>query len=220
MKRSYQLTKSKFILGLQCEKALYLNVYQPKLAYYPPETLARFREGRAFEAKIKALFPNGIDASEALGMRMNQYPDFTSELLQTSCELTIFEAGFLYNGVLVLADVLHRDADGNIHIYEIKNSTSMKDVFIRDVSIQHYVISHCIEIKSFSVVYNDGNDNPVYEDILSQAQEAESTIAEQVESFKTMLQGFMPDVAMGDHCHTPYDCPFLRHCKRNISIIQ
>lgn len=215
MKQSYQLTKSKFILGLQCEKALYLNVYHPKLAYYPPETLARFREGRNFEANIKALFPDGFDVSKALGMRMKQYPALTHELLQGDGAITLYEAGFLYNGVLVLADVLRKDDNGNIFIYEIKNSTEMKDVFVRDVSIQHYVISHCIDIQSFSVIYNDGNDNPVYEEILDRAKEAEPVIAEQVEQFKAMLQGFVPETEMGDHCHTPYDCPFLRHCKRD-----
>lgn len=215
MKRSYLLTKSKFILGLQCEKALYLNVFYPKLAYYPPETLALFRKGRDFETKIKALFPKGVDVSKTLGMRMNQYPILTKQLLSQPGEITLYEAGFLYNEVLVLADVLHKDDYGKISIYEIKNSLSMKEVFLRDVSIQHYVISHCIGIDSFSVIYNDGNDNPIYEDILPAAQEAEPTIAAQVENFKAMLHGFTPEVTMGDHCHTPYDCPFLRHCRRN-----
>lgn len=215
MKQSYQLTKSKFVLGLQCEKALYLNVYHPKLAYYPPETLERFREGRDFEAKIKALFPNGVDVSKALGMRMKEYPAMTAELLRQPGEVNIYEAGFLYNGVLVLADVLHKDANDDISIYEIKNSLSMKDVFIRDVSIQHYVISHCVDIQSFSLVYNDGNDHPIYEELLDKAREAEPSIAANVEHFKTMLQGFAPEITMGEQCNTPYDCPFLRHCKRN-----
>lgn len=214
MKRTYQLTKSKFILGLQCEKALYLSVYQPKLAYYPPETLAKFRGGREFESKIKSLFHDGVDVSKALGMRMSQYPEYTRELLSQPGEINIYEGGFLYNGVLVLADVVHKDSEGHISIYEIKNSLSMNDVFVRDVSIQHYVISHCIEIAQFSVVYNDGNDNPVYEELLGRAQEAEQEIAEQVERMKTMLEGFVPERAMGEHCHTPYDCPFLRYCKR------
>lgn len=214
MKRTYQLTKSKFILGLQCEKALYLSVYQPKLAYYPPDTLSKFREGREFESKIKSLFPNGVDVSKALGMRINQYPEFTSQLLSQAEEINIYEAGFLYNGVLVLADVVHKDSEGRISIYEIKNSLTMKDVFVRDVSIQHYVISHCLNIERFYVVYNDGEDNPLYEEVLGRAQEAEQEIAEQVERMKTMLEGFVPERAMGEHCHTPYDCPFLRHCKR------
>lgn len=215
MKRTYQLTKSKFILGLQCEKALYLNVYYPKLAYYSPDTLAKFREGRDFEAKIKAMLPNGKDMSKALGMRMQQYPAMTEKLLAQPGEVTIYEAGFIYNGVLVLADILHRDANGDINIYEVKNSLSMKDVFVRDISIQHYVISHCIDIKSFSLVYNDGEDNPVYEDLISKARETVPIIEKQVEGFKTMLQGFMPEIEMGDHCQNPYECPFLRHCKRN-----
>ena len=74
----YRLTKSKFILGLQCEKALYLDIYKPQLAYHSPETLCRFRMGRDFEAKIKSQFDNGIDISQILRGNIQKYPELTS----------------------------------------------------------------------------------------------------------------------------------------------
>ena len=215
----YRLTKSKFVLGLQCEKALYLDVYKPQLAYFPPETLARFRRGRDFEATIKALFPNGIDISRELGKNIQRYPELTASLLRQPGEVNLFEAGFVYNEVLVLADVVHKDADGNISIYEIKNSSSVKDVFRRDISIQHYVISHCVgSIISFSIIYNDGNDNPLYEELLDEAQEAEPLIARQVARFHDLLQGMEPTIGMGLHCTTPYDCPYRRYCEGKVSV--
>src|SRR6185503_15729103 len=27
-----------------------------------------------------------------------------------------------------------------------------------------------------------------------------------------VLGGALPEIAVGDHCHTPYDCPFLERC--------
>jgi len=210
----YRLTKSKFVLGLQCEKALYLDVYKPQLAYFPPETLKRFRQGRDFEAKIKSLFPNAIDISQRLGKNIRRYPELTAELMSQCGEVNLYEAGFVYNEVLVLADVVHKDADGNISIYEIKNSLSVKEVFRRDVNIQHYVISHCVDnISSFSVIYNDGDDNPLYEELLPQAREAEALIARQVEHFHEVLQGMEPDIATGAQCSEPYDCPYRRYCE-------
>ena len=214
----YRLTKSKFILGLQCEKALYLDVYKPNLAYYPPETLVRFRKGRDFEAKVKALFPNAIDISQQLGRNIQRYPELTARILEQPGEVNLYEAGFVYNEVLVLADVVHKDANGTISIYEVKNSLSVKEVFRRDVSIQHYVISHCLNnIESFSIIYNDGEDNPVYEELLPEAQAAEPLIAKQVEQFKDVLQGMEPQVKTGTQCTVPYECPYRRYCNGNVS---
>lgn len=214
----YRLTKSKFILGLQCEKALYLDVYKPQLAYFAPETLTRFRKGRNFESKIKALFPNAIDISQKCGRNIQKYPELTAQILAQPGEMNLYEAGFVYNEVLVLADVVHKDDDGNISIYEIKNSVSVKDVFRRDVCIQHYVISHCIDnLISFSVIYNDGDDNPLYEELLPEAKEAEPLIAKQVERFKDILQGTEPYIETGTQCITPYDCPYRRYCEGKIT---
>ena len=214
----YRLTKSKYILGLQCEKALYLDVYKPKLAWFPPETLARFRRGRDFEAKVKTLFPNAIDVNLQSGRNIEKYPELTEQLLAQSGETTLYEAGFVYNEVLVLADVVHKDADGNYSVYEIKNSTSVKEVFRQDVCLQHYVISRCLDnISSFSIIYNDGNDNPVYKELLTEAQQAEPLIAYHVERFKTVLQGMEPSIEKGSHCTTPYDCPYARYCSGTVS---
>ncbi|MBO7488900.1 MAG: hypothetical protein J6T88_01350 [Bacteroidales bacterium] len=213
----YRITKSKFILGLQCEKALYLDVYKPQLAYFPPETLARFRKGRDFEAKIKALFPNAIDVSQHCGRNIPKYPELTAQILGQQGEINLYEAGFVYNEVLVLADVVHKDADGNISVYEIKNSLSVKDVFRRDVCIQHYVISHCADISSFSIIYNDGEDNPKYEELLSEAREAEPLIARQVERFKEVLQGMEPQIKTGTQCAVPYECPYKRYCEGKVA---
>ena len=225
----YRLTKSKFILGLQCEKALYLDVYKPHLAYFPAETLALFRRGRQFEASVKAQFPMGIDISQRLGRQIERYPDLTATLLSQKGEVTLFEAGFIHNQVLILADVVHKSADNQLAVYEIKNSTSVKEVFRRDVNIQHYVISHALEqanhtiqknpiqLCSFSVLYNNGSDGVLREELLPDARTAEPMIAEQVARFHQVLQGLEPDIAIGDHCSTPYDCPYRRYCSHSLT---
>lgn len=213
--RKYRLTKSKFILGQQCVKALYLDVYNPDLAYMPYETLVRFRKGRDFEQRVKETFEDGIDISKELGKNISRYPDLTANLLKIPGEVTLFEAGFIFNEVLVLADVVHKSSDGDVSVYEIKNSDSVKEVFRRDVCLQHYVINNCIDnLTSFCVIHNDGNGGTMKEELLSEAREAEPLIAKQVEEFKEVLQGFEPDIAMDDHCLTPYECPYRRYCQK------
>ena len=124
-------------------------------------------------------------------------------------EINLYEAGFVFNEVLVLADVVHKSSNGEVSVYEIKNSLSVKDVFLNDLNLQQYVIRHCVKnLVSFSLVYNDGNDSPIYEDKLKEAQDAENQIAEQVERMKDVIQGFEPDIKPGEHCSKPYDCVF------------
>jgi len=227
MANTYLLTKSKYIRGLQCEKALYLEVFKPKLAFYPPETLAKFRQGRVFEKTFKDTFPNGIDLSARLRYRMDSYPVLTAQLLQTPGETALFEAGFLYNGVLVLADVVHKHSDGSIDIYEVKNSTAVSDTFRNDVAIQYYVIRHALaailpqdlfcdrlSLSHFYLLYNDGADGFVKQDLKEQAHAACGLIEQNIARFKQVLAAEEPSMPMSDQCDTPYECPFKRYCKR------
>jgi len=227
MAKSYILTKSKYIRGLQCEKAMYLDVFKPRLAYYPPETLAKFRQGRDFEKTFKDTFPGGVDISARLRYKMDSYPVLTAELLRGAGEVALFEAGFLYNEVLVLADVVHKHADGGIDIYEVKNSSAVSDTFRNDVAIQYYVVRHALEalrpgdlfcngltLKHFYLLYNDGSDGFVKEDLLEQALAASKDTEQKVNHFKQVLSEEEPAMDMSDQCDTPYECPYKRYCKR------
>lgn len=226
---SHLLTKSKYIRGLQCEKAMFLDVYKPKLARYSAETLMKFRGGRDFERTFKDTFPNGIDVSAQLRAQMDKYPSFTAQLLLQEGEVVLFEAGFLYNEVLVLADVVHKSADGIITIYEVKNGKAVSDTFRQDVAVQHYVVSHALQqlsaenlfapqlqLEHFYVLYNDGADGFEKEDLLEFAQGQLDDIAAHVEHFKAVLQGAEPDIAPSPHCCQPYECPYSWYCNKEL----
>ncbi|MBR1517837.1 MAG: hypothetical protein IJ620_06855 [Bacteroidales bacterium] len=217
MSKQYILTKSKYIRGLQCVKAMYFDVFNSRLAHYDPETLARFRQGREFEASYKATYPNGIAVDALAGKFMDRYPQKTADLLAAPGEVVLFEAGFLYNEVLVLADVVRKNDDGTFDIFEVKNNSQLKDVFRNDAAIQHYVISHCVNaINSFNIVHNDGDEGFVVEDILAECRQQMSEIDTRVESFKALLrQKTEPALSPGAHCDTPYPCPYRWYCEKN-----
>lgn len=225
MPPTHLLTKSKYIRGLQCEKALYLDVYQPRLARYSAETLKKFRGGRNFEHAFKSTFPDGIDISARLRAQVDKYPALTAQQLLQEGGAVLFEAGFLYNEVLVLADVVHKQPDGNITIYEVKNGKAVSDTFRQDVAVQHYVISHALQqltaenlfapplrLSHFYVLYNDGADGFAKEDLLEFAQGQTDDIATHVERFKRVLRSAMPDIAPSSHCCQPYECPYSWYC--------
>jgi len=150
---THLLSKSKYIRGLQCERALWLDVHEPRLARYTAEQMRRFDRGRDFEYAFKSLFPDGIDLSAELGRNVDLYPARTAELLDLrpcpAAKTVLFEAGFQYDDVLVLADVVCQREDGSLDIYEVKSGTTISDTYRRDAALQHYVISHCRRIRSF-----------------------------------------------------------------------
>ena len=219
------LSKSKYIRGLQCERALWLDVHCPKLARYPAATLARFREGRDFERQFKDTFPLGIDISSRLRGNIMQYPVLTARLLSQAGEVVLFEAGFVFDGVLVLADVLHKQADGIVTVYEVKDSNHVSDTFRHDVAIQHYVIAHALptviqtdlfcpspELQHFYLLHHDDEGKYIREDLSDYALSHWDTTAQHIARFKQVVSADEPSILISDHCQHPYVCPYLHHC--------
>ena len=218
---SHLLSKSKYIRGLQCDRALWLDVFNPRLARYTAEQMRRFDRGREFEYAFKATFPNGIDLSAELRRNVDAYPARTAELLDKGDGVVLFEAGFLYDDVLVLADVVHQNADGTLDIYEVKSGTALSETYRRDAALQHYVISHCRSINKFCIVYNgsDGangsngfNIVDLTEELAAQHEEIEKNIA----AMKNILRHGEPATPTGQHCLEPYACPYQHYCAQGV----
>jgi len=227
---THLLSKSKYIRGLQCERALWLDVHEPRLARYTAEQMRRFDRGRDFEYAFKALFPDGIDLSAELGRNVDLYPARTAELLDlrpcSAAKTVLFEAGFQYDDVLVLADVVCQREDGSLDIYEVKSGTTLSDTYRRDAALQHYVISHCREVHSFSIVYNgvdgengiNGQDGPfAIVDLTADLAAEGDRIAANIAEMKTIVRATAePATPTGQHCLEPYACPYQRHCQQGV----
>ncbi len=227
---THLLSKSKYIRGLQCERALWLDVHEPRLARYTAEQMRRFDRGRDFEYAFKSRFPDGIDLSAELGRNVDLYPARTAELLDlrpcSAAKTVLFEAGFQYDDVLVLADVVCQREDSSLDIYEVKSGTTLSDTYRRDAALQHYVISHCRRIHSFSIVYNgmdrengaNGQDGPFAIVDLTEELAAEGDrIAANIAEMKTIVHATAePATPTGQHCLTPYACPYQHHCQQGV----
>ncbi len=218
---SHLLSKSKYIRGLQCDRALWLDVFNPRLARYTAEQMQRFDRGREFEYAFKDTFPDGIDISAELKRNVDAYPARTSELLDKGDGVSLFEAGFLYDDVLVLADVVQQREDGTLDIYEVKSGTALSDTYRRDASLQHYVISHCREVHSFSVVYNgadgiDGSNGFNIVDLTEELAAQHGEIEKNIAAMKDILRHGEPATPTGQHCLEPYACPYQHYCAQGV----
>ena len=223
---THLLSKSKYIRGLQCERALWLDVHEPRLARYTAEQMRRFDRGRDFEYAFKDTFPNGIDISAELKRNVDAYPELTAMYLDKEEEVDLFEAGFLYDDVLVLADVVHKNEDGSLDIYEVKSGNVLSETYKRDAALQHYVISHCRRVNSFSIVYNgldgvngsNGQDGLFAIVDLTEELAAEGDrIAANIAEMKTIVSATAePATPTGQHCLEPYACPYQHHCQQGV----
>ncbi len=210
------LSKSKYIRGLQCDRALWLDVHNPRLAKYTREQMRRFDRGREFEYAFKATFPDGIDLSAELKRNVDAYPERTAQLLDKEVEIDIFEAGFYYNDVLVLADVVHKRADGVLDIYEVKSGTTLSETYRRDAALQHYVISHCREIHTFSIVYANPDGGFITEDLTEALQAQHDEIEKNIAAMKDIIRSGEPATPTGQHCLEPYACPYQHYCAQGV----
>jgi hypothetical protein len=224
---SYLLSKSSFIKGLQCDKHLYLYKYHYKeMDEYSEMQKAVFQRGTNVGILAQELFSGGIDTSPK-----NQF-DSANCLKKTAKEIEegskiIYEAGFQFNEVLSIADIIVKDRN-NWKVYEVKSSTSISETYLNDAALQYYVLSNSgVKIKDFSIIYinnqyiRDGeldiNSLFIIESMLEKVLELQEEIIENVERLKKILiKKKMPEIDIGEHCHNPYTCGFFNYCRTHI----
>lgn len=127
-----------------------------------------------------------------------------------------------------MVDVLKVEDDG-VSIYEVKSSTSLKDIYLHDVSIQYYVLKRALKsrglnIKSSNVVYINneyvrGDELEldklfVIDEVSSQVEELQSNIPKILEEFRVYLDDKKnePNTDIGSHCKKPYECDAKDYC--------
>ncbi len=131
----------------------------------------------------------------------------------------VYEAAFRADGVFVAVDILARDNRG-FRLVEVKSSASVKEHHIPDVAMQAHVLRrNGLELVGTEVMhlnrectYPDLSNLFVRADVTEAVRAAEASVprwlAQQVEA----LQGPVPKVAIGPHCTSPYECPFMARC--------
>jgi len=227
------LSKSKFLSGLQCHKRLYLEVHHPSLATKPDAaTQAMFDMGTEVGELARSRFSGGVLV--AAGYRQTEAAlAQTVELVQNPMVPAIFEAAFLYNGVLIRADVLERvlTAEGQPcgwRLIEVKSSTKVKDVHLEDLAVQSEVILGAgLTLVSVGLMhintgylYREGaidlTELFTIQDLSEAVAQRRTAVPERLATMSRMLLQTQPPAIEPDrHCHTPYDCPFWEHCTKD-----
>ena len=211
------ITKSLIMQNSQCGLATFLKTHHKKEAEYSSGTQRAFDIGHEVnEYAFKHLSKGTNQLIDTL--ETNRALEWTEEALGT-CE-SVFEGAFIRDGVLVRIDLLRKNGDG-WDIIEVKSSTKVKEEHIKDVSIQAFVASKFINIKQvyISVINKEGFQYP--DNIFHLEEVSNDLDFDWVrENIKKTFQNTKYELSIkpSSHCSKPYDCPFLKFCKKRNGI--
>jgi len=213
--------------SLQCLKRVHLEINRKDLVHFSSTTEAAFALGHEVGDLAVRLYGgdngafieyNGGSFSRALAQ--------TRQLMTSMFRAPIFEATLRHEGVLVREDVLlpvDDNGEDSWRMVEVKASTRIKPEHIHDCAVQAWVhlgAGYSLSRIGLAHVNNqflypgDGNYQGLFSehDLTGQVFELLPSVPIWVEQAREAVAGPMPDVAVGQHCTKPYDCPFIDYC--------
>jgi len=129
------MTKSKYLIGLQCAKWLWI-IFNDKDRIPKPNKSAKykFETGDIIGELAKKLYPKGVEITTE---DFNDNLSKTQELIKE--RKILFEPSFQTDNLYSRADILVPSGNDEWDIVEVKSGTKVKEINIQDVSFQKYV---------------------------------------------------------------------------------
>jgi hypothetical protein len=221
------LSKSTFIRGYQCPKALYLQKNYPELRdEVSVMQKAVFNRGTEVGILARQLFPGGINASPNLPDNFKEAIRYTGELIDQDFPV-IYEAGFTYDDVHCFVDILVRE-DTGWHAYEVKSSTNLSNIYHLDAALQYYIMRSCsLPLNGIDIIHLNNKyvrhgplllqDLFTSHSVTRHAERLEAKVREKIDELKALLLNpGIPQADIGPHCTDPYTCDFMGHCWQGI----
>jgi len=205
--------------GLQCHKRLWWTVHEPYAPELEPDdfTQALLDDGARVGAAARAYVPGGV-------LIDLPYRAYAERLAATQDAMTrgarvIYEAAFRADSVFVSVDILERTPAG-LGIVEVKSTTRVKEQHLPDVALQAHVLGRAgLDVARLEIMHlnracahPDLGDLFVRREVTEAARPAREAMPRAVDEQRAMLTEPLPDVAIGEHCHAPYECPFMGRC--------
>jgi hypothetical protein len=225
---SSPISKSAFMKAEQCLKHFYLYKNHPNLRdRLSKEKQFIFKRGTDVGIFAQQLFPGGVDVTKDEKRNQELFAVKTKMLIDRGVQ-TIYEATFIYDGLLVMVDVLTKHEDKWV-AYEVKSSLKITETYVKDACFQYFVIKNCLpDLVDFNLL----TLNPKYvldgdleiaklfktTSIMKDAVKNVPYFTHKAQQAKlTLEQNKIPNIKVGPHCFQPYDCDFLGLCWKNIN---
>ena len=225
MSAPYSISKTSFLKFDQCAKAFFLYKKHPYLRdKVDIDKQLTFKRGHDVGFFAQQLFPGGTDVSKA-SKNTVQAIELTASLLLEK-KPVIYEATFVYNGVLIMVDILCLH-DNKYTAYEVKSSIRVSETYIKDACLQYYVLKNTlpsfddlflVTLNSDYVLHDEINVKQLFKkrSVKLKAEENFSFFEHQIKKAHDVLdQNVIPNIPIGRQCFKPYVCDFFGSCWKN-----
>ncbi len=222
------LSKSTYIKGEQCPKALYMYKKHPYLRdKLSVEKRAKFKRGTDVGIFARSYFPGGTNMTPSSPSLFGKMFEQTMQNLNNPNINVMYEAVFVYNDTLIMLDILVRDGD-KWRAIEVKSSFSLSETYYQDAALQYYVLKGCkVPISDIQLMYinSDYVKNGeidikqlfVFKSVRDYAEQQSEIIDNKVNELKNITRlNNAPKISIGTQCFTPYTCEFKGHCWKKI----
>lgn len=224
----FNISKSRYIRAVQCKKMYWMDRVKP----------CEFDNSTVDEAILENGENVGILAVELFqGAVKVQYDTDKQKMMDETLlyieegQRYISEASFAYRGRFLSVDILEivkKDNGIDVNIYEVKSSTSLKDIYIDDVSYQSHVMKKLgYNVLSVNLVIL--NTDYVREgnleleklfmicDVTEKAASREGKVEDMLEFLSQDLDlAVEPDIDIEEHCFAPYPCGYFGYCTKHL----
>jgi hypothetical protein len=216
------LSKSKYLVGLQCPKRLWLESYRRELL--PPIPAAKervFSQGYEVGLLARERFPGGVLINED-PFHWQAALEGTRRALATDAS-AFFEPCFFHDDTIARADILTRNADGSFDLIEVKSTTHSKEEHVWDLAVQTYVYEGAgLRInRAFLMHLNRDCRHPdlsnlfAMDDLTKDMRKHLGEIPGNLATFKAVLASDAePSIRLGSRCFSPYECSFFDYCSK------
>lgn len=217
------LSKSDYIMGLDCVKALWLKKNRKDLTpEYDDRTLQNFETGEKVQELAYDYYGKGVFV-DAENWDVFGGAAKTKVLTQTND--IIYEAtAKLDNGCFCRIDIMMRNDDA-WDLIEIKSATEVKDYYIDDLAFQKYVFENAgYPIKNCKVLHLN-NQYVRHGDLDISQLFAEEDVSDKVNAKKSEVEMYVkgmlsyqempdePEIPVHSSCS---DCPFYGYCGKDL----
>lgn len=222
MSTPYSISKTSFLKFEQCEKAFFLYKNHPYLRdKIDVDKQLTFKRGHDVGSIAQQLFPGGADVSKET-KNAAQATELTASLIESKAPV-IYEATFVFNGVLIMVDILTLK-DGRYTGYEVKSSIKVSDTYIKDACLQYYVLKNVlphfddiflVTLNSDYFLEGDLDVKKLFKrrSVRQKAEENFLFFEHRIRNAHLLLeQNVIPNVGIGRHCFRPYQCDFFGSC--------
>ena len=228
------LSKSRYTLYCQCEKALWLKAYKPQEEVVDSERNARFENGNKVGDLAMGLFGPYVEVTTLNpdgSLNLDAMVAKTKEEMQKGTPV-IFEASFFFENNYCAVDILRWTNDGWA-IYEVKSSNGKeekRETYACDIAYQQWLLTMCgIKVTGAYLVCLNSNyvrqgaiDLQQLFTVIDMEELVKNNLVKVPQLVSKALQLIQdptePNVDLSQNCKKPYECAFLDYCKRLHSI--